>query len=150
DEYVAMIAALSANPAAAAAAIAPLFSDMALDRSGAVGSVAVGPADDAALAADPARRERLEAMLAEAFRTGATGLAADIVSYTMIPWGFEVADVQAPVTAFYGADDLVCGPAHGQWYVDQLPHGDLRVVPDVGHLVALTAWADVLSALRGP
>ncbi|HMG31925.1 MAG TPA: hypothetical protein VK585_17585 [Jiangellaceae bacterium] len=50
----------------------------------AVESVTGGPADDSALT-DPAHRERLVAMLAEAFRPGAEGAAADVVAMNIVP-----------------------------------------------------------------
>ena len=106
-----------------------------------------GAADDAALAADPSLRARLEAMLAEAMAQGPVGMAADIVSYTVAAWGFDLAAVGAPTTAFYGADDESVPPAHGGWYVGQVPGAELRVVEGAGHLVALTRWADVLAAV---
>jgi pimeloyl-ACP methyl ester carboxylesterase len=74
-------------------------------------------------------------------------MAADIVSYTVVPWGFDPAAVGAPTTAIYGDADEIVTPAHGGWYTARVPGSTLRVVPGAGHLVALTAWADVLAAV---
>ena len=148
EEHLAMIGQLGDDPGHATAALAEVFAEMAaMPPAAAVGMVGGGAADDAALVADPARRARLEAMLAEAMAQGPVGMAADIVSYTMAPWGFDLAAVGAPTTAFYGADDENVPPAHGEWYAGQVPGAELRVEPGIGHLVALTRWADVLAAV---
>jgi pimeloyl-ACP methyl ester carboxylesterase len=55
--------------------------------------------------------------------------------------------VRAPAIGFYGADDETVPPAHGEWYAGQVPGADLRVVAGIGHLVALTRWADILAAV---
>jgi pimeloyl-ACP methyl ester carboxylesterase len=148
DEQLAMIESMRDDALSATTQLTPAFAEMAGDPAGAVGSVSGGEADDAALAAEPWRRERLEAMLAEAFAQGGIGLAADIVSYTLVPWGEDLASVSCPTTAWYGAGDPVVTPAHGEWYLSQVgAAGDLTVVPDIGHLVVMTRWADILAAL---
>ena len=148
DEHVAMIGQLAGDPGGATAALSDVFADMdAMPPAAAVAMVAAGAADEAALAADPSRRARLEAMLAEATAQGPVGMAADIVSYTMVPWDFDPASVRVPTTAVYGAADEIVTPAHGEWYTAQVPGSTLRVVAGAGHLVALTAWADVLAAV---
>jgi pimeloyl-ACP methyl ester carboxylesterase len=86
-------------------------------------------------------------MLAGALAQGPVGMAADIVSYTLVPWGFDPAAVGARVTAFYGEADVVVPPAHGEWYVARVPGAELRRVGGAGHLVAMTAWGDILAAV---
>jgi pimeloyl-ACP methyl ester carboxylesterase len=138
---------MKADPAAATATMAEVFAGSGDDPAAAVSDVAVGPADEATLAGDPAGRDRLVAMLAEAYAQDGAGVAADIVSYTVAPWGFDPAAVGARTTAFYGAEDVLVPPAHGEWYVARVPDAELRVVPGAGHLVGMVAWADALKAL---
>ena len=115
EEHLAMIDQLRGDPGHATAALAEVFAEMAaMPPAAAVSMVGGGRADEAALAADPARRARLEVMLAEAMAQGSVGMAADIVSYTVAAWGFDLAAVGAPTTAFYGADDESVPPAHGR------------------------------------
>jgi pimeloyl-ACP methyl ester carboxylesterase len=148
EEHIALIEQLQGDPGSATAALTQVFAEMAAaPPAAAVEMAGAGPADEAALAADPTRRARLEAMLAEAFAQGAVGMAADIVSYTVVPWGFDPTAVEAPTTAFYGEGDVMVSPAHGEWYASRMVGAELRVVPDSGHLVALTAWADILAAV---
>ncbi|MGH9249139.1 MAG: alpha/beta fold hydrolase [Acidimicrobiales bacterium] len=100
---------------------------------------------------DPAHRERLVAMLGEAFRPGAEGAAADVVAMNVVPDDVQLRGiaeaVRARVSLFYGGADVVAGPEHGRWWNDVIPGSQLHVVPDSGHLVALTAWRDVLAAV---
>jgi pimeloyl-ACP methyl ester carboxylesterase len=57
------------------------------------------------------------------------------------------AGVQAPVALFCGDADLVAGPEHGRWWEMVLGQAPVSVVPDAGHLVVLTAWAQILSVV---
>jgi pimeloyl-ACP methyl ester carboxylesterase len=148
DEHVGTLESLRPDLEAAAGRLAEGLAGIAqMPPAAAVGQVSGGPEDEAALAADPGRRARLEAMMAAAHAQGAAGTAADIVSYTLAGWGIDYGAVAAPTTLVYGANDLVTGPAHGEWYAARVPQAELRVVPDAGHLVGLTAWNEVLPAL---
>lgn len=98
---------------------------------------------------DPGFRERVEAMLSEAFAQGTVGLASDMVSYTVAPWGFDPAAIQAPTTCVYGEADESVPPAHGAWWTGQIPDSELESVPDAGHLVIRQAWPLVLAAATG-
>ncbi|MGI8721811.1 MAG: alpha/beta fold hydrolase [Geodermatophilaceae bacterium] len=138
-----MIAALAADPDSALVNLEQMLAPMTADPAATIGMVGSGPADAAALA-DPGLRADLEEMLTEAFVQGSAGLAADLLSYTLAPWGFDPRSVGAPVRCWYGAADAVVSPAHGQWWVDQVADGRLTVVPEAGHLLVRPVWADVL------
>jgi pimeloyl-ACP methyl ester carboxylesterase len=105
-----------------------------------------GEADSAALAL-PGARERLARMLQAAFAQGPAGLAADILGYTLQPWGFEPAAVQAKTLLLYGSLDPLAGPGHGRWWQTHLPNARLEVAPGAGHLLALPMWHRALSHL---
>jgi pimeloyl-ACP methyl ester carboxylesterase len=148
EEHVAMLESLRPDLPAATGRLAEVMAGLSqMPPAAAAAQVVGGPEDEAALAADPGRRARLEAMMAAAHAQGATGIAADIVSYTLVDWGIDFGAVVAPVTLVYGANDQVTGPAHGQWYRSREPHAELVIVPGIGHLVGLTAWGEVLAAL---
>lgn len=148
DEHLGMLDRLRDDPGRATSALTAVFAEMAeAPPAAAVGMVSAGPADEATLAADADGRVRLEAMVAESLAQGAVGMAADIVSYTVVPWGVDPAAVGARTTAFYGEADVMVPPAHGAWYAARVPGSELRSVPGAGHLVALTAWADILRAV---
>jgi len=148
DEHVAMLESLRPDLGSATARLAEAMAGMAqMPPAAAATQVVGGPEDEAALATDDGRRARLEAMMAEAHVQGAVGIAADIVSYTLVDWGIDFGAVIAPTTLVYGANDQVTGPAHGEWYRSREPHAELVVVPGIGHLVGLTAWREVLARL---
>jgi pimeloyl-ACP methyl ester carboxylesterase len=101
---------------------------------------------DLALLDRPGLRGRLERMLQQAYEQGTIGLADDLLSYLPEDWGFDLAEVQAPVQLIYGAKDPVVPSAHGRWYRKHLRGADahLTVVPRAGHLVVAPAWERVL------
>jgi len=109
----------------------------------AVGATAV---DDAVLA-QPGVRDRLGRMLHDAFRQGTAGAAADILSYTARPWGFEPGDVRAKTLIVGGQGDAIAGNAHAAWYQKAVPDSRMEMVPGVGHLVIVPAWGRVLAHL---
>ena len=104
------------------------------------------PADDGALSL-PGASERLNRMMDAAFAQGMTGLAADDAGYTLRPWGFEPAEVQAKTLCLYGAQDPVAGSPHGRWWQKHLPNARLEMVPGAGHLLVIPLWRRVLSHL---
>jgi pimeloyl-ACP methyl ester carboxylesterase len=140
-----MAAALRADPLSAVASMSEVLAPMAEDPAAAIDSLTAGPADAAALA-DPAVRAQLERMLIEGLRDGVVGVATDIVADQVSPWGFEVADISVPVTAFYGDGDTLVSTAHGEWYSETVAEGELRIVPGAGHLVVFSAWREILDA----
>jgi pimeloyl-ACP methyl ester carboxylesterase len=111
--------------------------------------VAAGAADEALVARDGALRDRLTSMLEEAFRGGAAGMAADLTAANVPPSGFDPAAVRAPVHLWYGEDDPLVTPAHGEHFAATLPRAGLVVVPGAGHLVVTTEWAQALATLTG-
>lgn len=108
--------------------------------------LAVSAADDAALAM-PGARDRLTRMLEAAFARGPAGWAGDIAGYSLCPWGFTPAEVQAKTLLLYGSRDPVAGPRHGTWWQKRLPDARLEVAPGSGHLLILTHWKRALSHL---
>jgi pimeloyl-ACP methyl ester carboxylesterase len=97
---------------------------------------------------DVARAEandRLLGLMRGAVAQGNLGMAADIVSYTLIDWGFEPRDVAAPTLLLYGEKDPDIGHVHADWYHSHLPNSWIETVPDAGHLVLIPEWDRVLS-----
>jgi pimeloyl-ACP methyl ester carboxylesterase len=114
--------------------------------SNALDLVGISPVDAPAVDRDGVR-ERLAAMMAEAYAQGATGMVADIAGYGLQPWGFEPGDVHKKVLLIYGAKDALTGSKHGRWWQQHLPDARLEMVPDAGHLVVVPMWKRILSFL---
>lgn len=108
----------------------------------------VGATDvDAAVLDEPGVRDRLRRMLERSAAQGTTGMAADIVGYTVLDWGFDVAAVASPTLLLYGAADAVVTSAHAEWYAAALPDARIEIVPERGHLVVVPAWERALAFL---
>jgi pimeloyl-ACP methyl ester carboxylesterase len=100
--------------------------------------------DDADAQLREQARDRLNEMLGRAAMQGTTGMAADIVSYTLLDWGFDPASVEAKTLLLYGASDQITG-AHGRWYQKRIPHARLEMVKDAGHLLIVPMWDRALA-----
>lgn len=145
DEHRHLVDAMRPDLPSATFKVADALAPIANDTSAMLSLLGSGAADDKVLA-DPVFGPRLHTMASEAVRQGVDGLAADIVASTMAPWGFEPADVAMPVQLWYGADDELVPPAHGDWWAKVLPDARLRVVPKAGHLLPLAAWKQILTS----
>jgi pimeloyl-ACP methyl ester carboxylesterase len=72
------------------------------------------------------------------FRTRATytggvdGCVDDMLAFTR-PWGFSVADVEVPVSVWYGPDDVLCPRAHADWLLAHVPRAEPHELSG-GHL----------------
>jgi len=78
----------------------------------------------------------------ESFRDGGLWLAREL-AYLGRPWGFELADVRAPVTLWWGERDTVCPPAIGRDFERRLPNATLRLVDDT-HQLLFGRWREIL------
>lgn len=78
---------------------------------------------------------------ADAERAGAAGpdgLIDDDVAF-VTPWGFDVADIAAPVLLVQGGQDRVVPPAHAEWLLRANPSAELWLRPRDGHISVLDA-----------
>lgn len=119
---------------------ADLESGVPLDALG------VGPVDAGVLGLR-GLEDRLGRMLKDAYRQGPGGLAADILSYTARPWGFDPGAVRAKTLVIGGDADPIAGHAHAAWYRKAIPDARMEMFPGAGHLVIAPAWDRVLSFL---
>ncbi len=147
DEQAAMLDALRSDPEGAVSQLAGIFGGLASEASTLVGMLAGSPVDSRLLEADADLAQQLDSMLRDATVQGAIGMAADIVSYTLVPWGFDPADVPVPTTNFSGTDDPVVPPSHAAWYTSRMPYARQVVVEGAGHLLISTGWDEILSAV---
>jgi pimeloyl-ACP methyl ester carboxylesterase len=83
----------------------------------------------------------------ESFRDGGLWLAREL-AYLGRPWGFELADVRAPVTLWWGERDTVCPPPIGRDFERRLPDATLRLVDDT-HQLLFSRWREILEDVSG-
>jgi pimeloyl-ACP methyl ester carboxylesterase len=121
------------------ARVAPRVATRGLERWGRQPPPATG---------DPASDEAYARGRTESFRHGGMWLAREL-AYLGRPWRFDLADVRAPVTLWWGDDDRVCPPSIAHVYAERLPQAELRIVPGT-HQLLFQRWRDILAdAARG-
>jgi pimeloyl-ACP methyl ester carboxylesterase len=79
----------------------------------------------------------------ESFRFGGLWLAREL-AYLGRPWGFELDEVRAPVTLWWGERDRVCPPSIAADYARRLPRATLRLVDDT-HQLLFSRWREILA-----
>jgi pimeloyl-ACP methyl ester carboxylesterase len=77
---------------------------------------------------------------------GPDGLIDDDVAFVN-PWGFEAADVRAPLLLVHGGRDRVVPPSHSEWLAAHCPRTDLWQRPEDGHVSVLDACPDAMDWL---
>lgn len=82
--------------------------------------------------------EKTLVVLAEAFRQGVAGFADDFTAMAK-DWGFDPRDASAPVVISYGEHDVNVPAGHGRWLAANVPHVEVRVSSDAGHLMSASA-----------
>lgn len=65
------------------------------------------------------------------------------------PWGFELADITAPVHIWQGDADVNVPPAHARRYAAEIPNNTTHFSDDDGHLLIYDYSADVLKSAVG-
>jgi pimeloyl-ACP methyl ester carboxylesterase len=100
----------------------------------------------AALADIPGAIAALAAGVADAVAQGMDGVIRDLELQVEAP-DVDWSAAPGPVDLWYGSRDATAPPAFGEWWAEALPDATLHVFPGDGHLIALTRWADILTAL---
>ena len=78
---------------------------------------------------------------------GQDGLVDDDVAFVR-PWGFDPAQIAAPVLLVHGQHDRMVPPAHAEQLARQIPGAEVWRRPDDGHVSVLDAVPDALDWLR--
>lgn len=145
-----LVAELGAElgPAGLAEMAAPMLVPYPCDLPLALEHVAeqLTPDRRAALDAIPGAIAALAAGVADSVAQGMGGIERDLelqVESPDVTW----ADATKPVDLWYGSRDSTAPPAFGEWWAETLPDATLHVFPGDGHLIALTRWSAILTAL---
>jgi pimeloyl-ACP methyl ester carboxylesterase len=103
-------------------------------------------ADQRVLAPLPA--EAVVGSTSDASAHGVAGLIDDYRAFGAPEWGFDLADVRAPVTVWQGEADAAVPVTVGRRLAAALPDAELRLVPDAGHFLVVEHGASVIERLR--
>jgi pimeloyl-ACP methyl ester carboxylesterase len=89
----------------------------------------------------------LGSVVGPAVKDGPGGLIDDDLAY-VAPWGFDPAEVTAPVLLLHGGRDGVVPSSHGEWLARRCPSAELWLSPDDGHISVLNSAEAALGWLR--
>lgn len=90
--------------------------------------------------------EAIASSMRRAFMTGWHGHYDDNVAEAT-PWGFRVADIQAPVVVRHGDGDRWVGIEHGRWLARTIPGARGIFPPGAGHSSILVPFEDIVREL---
>jgi pimeloyl-ACP methyl ester carboxylesterase len=104
------------------------------------------PACDRVIVSEPAFRSIAIADLNAALRDGGSAAAHDLALLTG-DWGFDLAEVQAPILLWHGEQDGIVPCALGRHVAASLPHCRATFFPDEGHYVVVPRAEEILRAM---
>lgn len=90
---------------------------------------------DREILARPDVQQVFAAALREALRPGVWGWVDDDLAF-LAPWGFDVNEIEVPVTIRYGLQDVLVPAAHGAWLAAHVPGAEVAVDVEAGHLAS--------------
>ncbi|MFI6644151.1 alpha/beta fold hydrolase [Streptomyces sp. NPDC050504] len=102
------------------------------------------PESDRTIVADAGIQSMLERNFAEGLRSSADGWVDDVMAFST-GWGFELADISAPVYLWHGEDDIFAPVQHTRWLAEHIPGSELTVERGAAHFGALRVLTRVLS-----
>jgi pimeloyl-ACP methyl ester carboxylesterase len=82
----------------------------------------------------------------DAVSQGLDGLVREVELQVETP-DVEWSEVVAPTDLWYGELDSAAPPGFGRWWEANLPHAQLHLLADEGHLIAITQWRRILATL---
>lgn len=98
---------------------------------------------DRRVTTDPVFQRHFREALLEGARQGPAAFVSDIATNTG-PWGFEPAEIGLAINWWHGDRDSASPLAHARHVVEQLPRGELEVVPGGGHFMIHTEIRKIL------
>jgi pimeloyl-ACP methyl ester carboxylesterase len=90
------------------------------------------PESDREILARPELAEVVRESVTECVRNGVWGWADDDLAFTM-PWGFDPATIAVPTAVWWGSQDVLVPPRHGEWLADTVPGALTRIDTSGGH-----------------
>lgn len=103
----------------------------------------VSGVDKASMVSDDTR-EVMAAGLSHGFAKGWRGYYDDDQAF-MVDWGFDPTTITVPVAVWFGNEDLMVPPSHGQWLARSLPTATSNHYPNEGHMSLILNHLDELA-----
>jgi pimeloyl-ACP methyl ester carboxylesterase len=102
---------------------------------------------DREIMARPEYAVRMQRLMQEAYRQGIDGWLDDDLVFVK-DWGFDLSTLSVPAMVWYGTEDTLVPPAHGQWLARNVP-GALVVTMSGGHLELVNRAEELVAWLIG-
>lgn len=102
---------------------------------------------DRRLMEDPEVRRLALEDVTEAMRSGSEGFFEERMAGYVLDRGFELADVEVPVTGFHGSEDNWIPVDVGREMARRLPDGKLRETDGIAHFPPRSVQTEILAAL---
>lgn len=113
------------------------------------------PESDREILGRPEIARVMKEAVTECVRNGVWGWADDDIAFTK-PWGFDAADITVPTAVWWGSQDVLVPPSHGEWLAKRVPNALTKIDTSGGHqadpdkhiqnlypwLITGTAWSD--------
>jgi pimeloyl-ACP methyl ester carboxylesterase len=101
----------------------------------------IGAADKAVLT--PQFAAEMAAVMRSSLANSFDGWIDDDLAFVM-PWGFDPADLKAPVCVWQGDQDFMVPHPHSRWLAQHIPGAQLSLVPGHGHLSLVTTYRNAI------
>jgi pimeloyl-ACP methyl ester carboxylesterase len=85
--------------------------------------------------------------LRDSMLCGVRGTAADFRRFSKPSWGFDLRQVQQPVTIWHAEHDTLLPISHAHHLADVLPNSTLKVVSDAGHYLPVVIADEAVEGL---
>jgi pimeloyl-ACP methyl ester carboxylesterase len=108
-----------------------MLSRIAVDPASVLGEFDL-PESDRDILGRPDVAEVMREALTAAVGTSVDGWTDDDLAFAR-PWGFDPAAITVPTTIWWGAEDVLVPPAHGEWLAATIPNAIPRVDISGGH-----------------
>jgi pimeloyl-ACP methyl ester carboxylesterase len=93
--------------------------------------------EDLAVLSDRETRTAFAAGIRHGFAQGWHGFYDDDRAF-FSPWGFDVAPIAVPTFVYFGDEDLMVPPTHGEWLLAHINGAVKRFYPGEGHVSVVT------------
>jgi pimeloyl-ACP methyl ester carboxylesterase len=138
------------DPAGLAASIVPKALRIRDDPASLFDTITDGLSlSDLQVITDRGLRSLLTTSYAAAVSRSADGWIDDALAFCT-PWGFDPADIAAPVLLWHGADDRFSPVSHTRWLAGRIRSATVAVQAGASHFSAFPVFPRVLSWLAGP
>ncbi|HEX5018680.1 MAG TPA: alpha/beta hydrolase [Actinomycetes bacterium] len=97
---------------------------------------------DREIMARPEYAVRMQRLMQEAYRNGVDGWVDDDLAFVR-SWGFDLSELTVPTMVWYGTDDTLVPPTHGNWLAENVPAA-IVVTMDGGHLELVNRAEELL------